>query len=191
MEYYIYDFLCTQQSSCSSELLGGLTRKLYPLGIFNDQIEQVGYITVQRFCDSIRRLKENAWPGHDRCNTFPMLIVELDMIVGQIDELLVGCDKTGYVLEERLGRLKRYSDGSTPIVLRSLTGKLIPLNVDLFGPVIFVKRMLQDKDGIPVDQQRFIFQGRGMQNCKCAESSLPHPSWLILNRSYIARPRNH
>jgi len=41
--------------------------------------------------------------------------------------------------------------------VKTLTGKTIPMEVDLNSPVSFLKFAIQDKEGIPADMQRLIW----------------------------------
>ncbi|KAI0418945.1 hypothetical protein F5X98DRAFT_385519 [Xylaria grammica] len=55
-------------------------------------------------------------------------------------------------------------EGSCSIVVKSLTGKLITIPCSRSDRIGNVKRSLQDKDGIPLDQQRLICHGRQMED---------------------------
>jgi len=66
--------------------------------------------------------------------------------------------------ESTLHLVLRLRGGCTQIFVKTLTGKTIALDVKTKNTLKSIKTKIQEKEGIPVDQQRLIFDGKQLED---------------------------
>lgn len=134
-----------------SQLINSMREKIREL------FDQIG---IQISEEQLRLLMESP------TDTFNSFMIWHDYFINIMDEKQRGKYRDQFIPFEELISFSKsfYSNDSFIVYVKSLTGRSIDIQITCQMSIKELKMIIQEKEGIPIEQQRFIFSGRQLED---------------------------